>query len=127
MVSDDRHFPEARRQILHVVLQSAHQFLGKLGGEILAVGHGRQPLVGNLSLDDGGRRQLGRHQTERLVLHGVGIVEHINLHLGRGLVDPPASAGRLPEHIQVESDVVEYQGGKSIQIEAGFHKGRIGD
>ena len=48
-------------------------------------------------------------------LHGIGVVEHIYLHSGGGLIDPPRPAGCLPQRKEVIAHGVEDNGGKGIE------------
>ena len=59
------------------------------------------------------------------MLHGVPIVKHIDLYPRGGLVDPPAPPAGLPQCEQLIAGVIKDQRGKSVQVKARLHKGRI--
>lgn len=49
------------------------------------------------------------------------------LHSGGGLIDPPRPAGCLPQRKEVIAHGVEDNGGKGIEVKAGFHAARVGN
>ena len=121
------HALERGRKVLNTVFDAQHQFLRHERRHVLALRHRRQALFRETAFDDTGSGQFVRHEFDGLVLHGLGIVEHIDFHAGRGLIDAPAPPARLPQRKQFVARVVEEQGGEGIEVQAGFHKGWICD
>ena len=122
-----RHLFERRCEILHIVADTEHQLLRHLRGHVLHIAHCGKPFLREVSFNESGDRQLRGHELQAFLLHGVLVVEHIDLDCGRFLVDAPAPARRLPQRKELVAHAVEHQRRKGVEIQAGFYQRRVCD
>ena len=123
----ERHLPERCRNILHIVADAEHQLLRHLRGHVLRIAHCGKSFLREVSFNESGDRQLRGHELQAFLLHGVLVVEHIDLDRRRFLVDAPASARRLPQRKELVAHAVEHQRRKGVEIQAGFYQRRVCD